>query len=219
MAAAAAARHELAAARLLATRKEELAKKELINRKEADAAAEEVRKLEAAVEAAQARLDALALRDPAQEVRRAEAERRAKRAVRDQARHALREHTLRAPSDGMVLRLLASPGETLGQQARQPVLLFAPDKPRIVRAQVDQEFVARVAVGQPAEIRDDATPAGPTWKGRVIRVANWFAQRRIILPDTPTLQDVRTLELIVQLDPGQPPLRTGQRVRVQLFSR
>src|SRR5207237_10394022 len=108
-----AAQHELAAARLQASRKEELAQRDLINRKEADAAAEQVRKLEAVVEAEQAKLDALALRDPAQEVRRAEADVRAKRALLDRARHALREHTLRAPADGTVLRVLTGPGEGL----------------------------------------------------------------------------------------------------------
>lgn len=217
-AAVAAARHELAAARLMASRKEELAKEDLANRKEAAAAAEQVRKLEAAVEAEQAKLDALRLRDPAQDVRRAQADASAKRGLLHRARHALREHTLRAPSDGMVLRVLTSPGEALGPQPRQPALLFAPDKPRIVRAEVEQEFVGRVAAGQRAEIADDAVATGSTWKGRVVRVAEWFAQRRTILPDTPTFQDVRTLECIVHLDPGQPPLRIGQRVHVKLFN-
>jgi multidrug resistance efflux pump len=218
-AAAAAARHELAAARLLAARQEELARQDQTNRKEADAAAEKVHKLEAVVEAEQAKLDALRLRDPAQEVRRTEADVRARRADLDRARHALREHTLRAPTDGVVLRVLASPGEMLGPQPQQPALLFAPDKPRIVRAQVDQEFVARVAVGQRAEITDDAVPAGSTWRGSVARIANWFARHRTVVPDTPTLQDVRTLECVIHVDPDQPLLRIGQRVRVKLFNK
>jgi hypothetical protein len=91
------ARHELAAARFLATHKQELARMDLINRAEADAAAEEVRKLEATVEAAQAKLDALTLRDHAEQVRRAEADERAKRAAQNLARHVLREHPLLAP--------------------------------------------------------------------------------------------------------------------------
>jgi multidrug resistance efflux pump len=213
-----AAQHELAAARLQASRKEELAAKDLINRKEADAAAELVRKLEAAVRAEQAKLAALSLRDPAQEVRRAEADVRARQSVLTRARHALQEHTVRAPSDGQVLRILTQPGEVLGPQPRQAALLFVPDKPRIVRTEVDQEIASQVAVGQRAEIVDDTTTSGPTWKGRVVRVAAWFANRRTILPDTPALQDIRTLECIVQLDPGQPLLRIGQRVRVKFFN-
>src|SRR5439155_22591809 len=122
-----------------------------------------------------ARLDSLALRDPAQEVTRAEADVRSKRALLKRARHALQEHTLRAPSGGTVLRVLTSAGESLGPQPRQPALLLAPDKPRVVRAEVEQEFAGRVSVGQRAEIEDDAACSGPTWKGRVARVAGWFA--------------------------------------------
>jgi multidrug resistance efflux pump len=217
-AAVAAARHELAAARLIAAPKEEMAKMKQLPLAEAEAAVEQVKRLEAAVDAEQAKRDALALRDPTQDVKRAEADVRAKRALLDQARHALQEHTLRAPSDGLVLRVLTSPGEALGPQPRQPALLLAPDKPRIVRAEVEQEFVGRVVVGQRAEAEDDAGGAGPPWRGRVVRVAEWFGQRRTILPDTPVFQDVRTLECIVHLDSGQPPLRIGQRVRVRLFN-
>ena len=46
----------------------------------------------------------------------------------DLARHALREHTVLAPSDGTVLRVQTNPGEVLGPQSRHPALLFAPEK-------------------------------------------------------------------------------------------
>src|SRR5437660_1639079 len=72
-----------------------------------------------------------------------------------QARQALEEYTVRAPQAGTVLRLLAAPGEVLSGQARQPVVLFCPDAPRVVRAEVDQEFAARLAAGQPALVEDD----------------------------------------------------------------
>jgi multidrug resistance efflux pump len=214
-----AAQHDLTAGRLAAARKEDLAQKEQLNRQEAEAATEQARKLEAVVTAEQRKLDVLLTRDPEQEVKRADADVRAKRAQVEQARHALSEHTLRAPSDGTVLRVLTSPGETLSFQSRQAAVLFAPRKPQIVRAEVDQEFASRVAVGQRAEIEDDFVGQGPTWHGRVIRVAEWFAQRRTIMPDSPTFQDVRTMECTVQINPGQPPIRLGQRVRVKLFGK
>jgi multidrug resistance efflux pump len=218
-AALAAAQHDLAAGRLAAARKQDLAQKEQLNRQEAEAAGEQAHKLEAVVTAEQRKLDALLTRDPDQEVKRANADVRAKHALVEQARHALGEHMLRAPSDGTVLRVLTSAGETLSSQSRQPTLLFAPHKPQVVRAEVDQEFASRVAVGQRAEIEDDFVGQGPTWHGRVVRVAEWFAQRRTIMPDTPTFQDVRTMECTVQIDLGQPPIRLGQRVRVKLFSK
>ncbi len=216
-AAVAAAEHQLAAARFQATEKEELAQQNLLNRKLADAAAEQARNLQEVVNAEQAKLAALALRDPTQEVRLAQANERAAQSLLDQARDALQKYTLPHPSAGTVLRVLTSPGEAIGPQTRQPALMFAPDKPRIVRIEVIQEFAGQVVVGQRAEIHDDATTAGPTWKGRVTRVAEWFAPRRDIIPDTPVFQDVRTLQCIVHLDSGQQPPRVGQRLRVKLF--
>jgi HlyD family secretion protein len=214
----AAARHELAASRFLVARQESLVKNEVLNPKQEEATAEEARKAQATVEAEQARLDALALVDPQQAVRRAEADVRARRAALDLARHALREHVLRAPLAGMVLRLLANPGEEAGPQSPQPALLFAPDRPMIIRAEVTQEFAGQVAVGQRAEATDDAIRNGPVWRGRVTRLADWFSHRKIV-PENPIFQDVRTLQCIVHLDADQPPLRVGQRLRVKFFER
>jgi multidrug resistance efflux pump len=216
--AVAAAQHELAAARLAAQRKEELAQKDLLNRKEADAATEQAKKAEAALKAEQAKLDLLALQDPGQAVKRAEADVRAKMALVDRARRTLLDHTLLAPSDGTVLRVLTSSGELTGPQTRQPALLFGPDKPLIVRAEVTQEFAGHVVVNQRAELQEDTVNGGPVWRGRVIRLARWFAQGRMISPDTLAYQDVRTLEFIIQLEPGQSKPRLGQRMRVKLFT-
>jgi multidrug resistance efflux pump len=215
--AVAAAEHELAAGRLLASRQEDLVKLKLANRLEADASLEQVKRLEASRDAARAKLGALALHDPAQDVRRAEAELRAKQCVVDQARHALAEHSLRAPVDGVIVRVQTSTGATIGPQAPQPAFLLAPDQPRVVRAEVDQEVASRVAVGQKAMIDDDAVTAGPIWEGQVIRVAEWFAPRRTIIADSPAFQDVRLLECLVRVDQGESPLRLGQRVRVRLY--
>jgi len=67
-------------------------------------------------------------------------------------------------------------------------------------------------------MEDDAIIAGPVWNGRVVRLASWFAQGRKISRDTLAYQDVRTLEFIVQLEPGQSQPRLGQRLRVKLFN-
>ena len=100
-------------------------------------------------------------------------------------------------------------------EPRQPPIEFCPGGPRIIRAEVEQEFVGRVAAGQPALIKDDVQP-GSTWQGKVTRVADWYAQRRPILHDPSLFTDVRTVEILIAVDPGQPPLRIGQRVRVTI---
>ena len=59
-----------------------------------------------------------------------------------------------------------------------PAVVFAPAGPLVVRAEVDQESLGRVAVGMPAEVQDENRPDGPVWKGRVKQLARWVAQRR-----------------------------------------
>jgi multidrug resistance efflux pump len=212
-----AARHDLAATRLLAARRGELARKQLLPQEEAEAVREQAARLSAAELVEREKLRALELRDPRQDVVRAESEVRGRQAVLDKAHYALRQYTIQAPVDGAVLRVLAQPGEMLGPQSRNPALLFLPDEPRIVRAEVEQEFAPRVALGQHAEVNDDAAGEGPTWTGRVTRLADWFAPRRVSLPDTSQASDVRTLECLIRIDPNQPQPRIGQRVRVKLF--
>jgi multidrug resistance efflux pump len=133
----------------------------------------------------------------------------------DQAQHALGECTLKAPQAGSVLRILVSPGDVLAPQSKQVAILFAPNGPRLVRAELDQEFAGRVAEGQSAAIEDDAQ-SGQRWTGRVLRIADWYHSRRTILKEPAPPADVRTVECLVELDGGQMQPRLGQRVRVTM---
>jgi multidrug resistance efflux pump len=140
---------------------------------------------------------------------------KAKRVQVREAEKGLEEYRVVAPYKGTVLRINVSEGETLGANPRQPALTFCASGPRIVRAEVEQEFAARVAPGQAAVIQDDTTGNG-SWSGRVARLSDWYTHRRSLLMEPLQFNDVRTLECIVTLDPGQPHLRIGQRVRVTL---
>jgi multidrug resistance efflux pump len=185
------------------------------NDKELEAAKAKQDELKASLRAEEKKLEELKLNDPQQGIRRAEAETRAKQAQLDQALLNLSECDLNAPVDGTVLRIFVSAGDVLGSQPKQPAMFFCPRGPRIIRAEVEQEFADRVAVGQPTVIEDD-TGAGTTWRGRVLRLSDWYTHRRSILQEPLQLNDVRTLECLITLDPGQRPLRIGQRVRVKI---
>lgn len=211
----AATQHRLAAAQHLVDHNRNLAKRELAPVEEVEAGAEKVKELEAALAAEKDKLRELELADPAMQVERAEAEVRAKRARLDEAQYGLDECSIKAPVDGKVLRLLIGVGDVLSSQPRQPAVQFCPAGPRVVRAEVEQEFAGRVAKGQVALIQDDSS-AGPAWRGKVIRLSDWYTHRRSMLQEPLQFNDVRTLECIVQLDPGQPTPRIGQRVRVTL---
>jgi multidrug resistance efflux pump len=176
-----------------------------------------VAKAEAGIKARQAELEALKSMDPQIAIALAEHELAAKRADLDKAELGLKECTVTAPSKGIVLRLGVSVGEILGPTPRHPALMFCPDAPRIVRAEVEQEFADHVATGQAAAIIDDATSEG-SWTGKVVRLSDWYTQRRSVLIEPLQYNDVRTLECIIELAPGQAPLRIGQRVRVMIGS-
>ncbi len=91
---------------------------------------------------------------------------RPRSAAVDLAKFALKECSLHAPSDGIVLRVLTHVGEVLGGNPTAPAIQFCPKGPKIIRAEVLQEWAYRVAAGQEVTIEDD-TFAGATWQGRV----------------------------------------------------
>jgi multidrug resistance efflux pump len=203
--------------RAAATRGELARKRELLGAgyKELESLADLLGGLEAAEQAERHKLRELQAVNPEAAVERAEAEVAACQARLGQARWAVEQCTIRAPADGVVLRILVSPGDLLGATPHQPAVLFCPDAPRVVRAEVAQEFASRVAVGQVCTVQDDNS-AGRTWRARVKSVSDWFAVRRSVLHEPLQQNDVRTLECILEVEPGQPPLRIGQRVRVTI---
>jgi multidrug resistance efflux pump len=211
----AAAGHRLAGARALLKRKEKLAVAQQLGAEELAAAQNEVKQLEAGENAEQAKLIELELNDPTLEVQQAELDVRLARARLNEAARALDECTLKAPAAGTVLRILVGPGDILPKQPNQAAVLFALSGPRLVRAEVDQEFAPAVKVGQAALVQDDA-PSGLTWHGRVLRVADWYTQRRNPTHEPFELRDVRTVECLIALDADQALPRLGQRVRVTI---
>jgi hypothetical protein len=90
----------------------------------------------------------------------------------------LSEASLAPRQHQLLLIQFVNPGELIGPQARQPAFLFCPDKPRVVRAELEQEFASRIALGQPAIVENDGGVEGPTWKGHVTRVSGWLAPHR-----------------------------------------
>jgi multidrug resistance efflux pump len=211
----AAVEHRLTAARHQLERKRELRQARQVTEADVAIAQEQVQELEVAARVEREKLAELGLHDPAQEVRRAEVEVDTFQVRLEQARHALDECVVKAPQAGAVLRILVGPGDVLSSPPTKPALLFCADGPRLVRAEVNQEFARRVAEGQPARVEDDVHAAA-TWRGRVLRVSDWYTQRRSPAQEPTELTDVRTVECLIALDAGQAPLRIGQRVRVTI---
>jgi multidrug resistance efflux pump len=217
--AAEAAERKAETARAVHEWKKKLVERKAIAPEDAEVAEKQVREAEAAAKGEASKLAALKLdaEQIAIERRLAESDVTDKKLLRDRAKRALDECLVKAPSDGLVLRLDVRTGDLLAAQPKSPPVIFCPAGPRVVRVEVEQEWAGRVQEGQVASIEDDTSNGdGPKWTGKVVRVGDWMAHRRSILPDPSQFHDIRTLECIVTLDPGQPPLRIGQRVRVAL---
>ena len=138
-----------------------------------------------------------------------------KKQLLKKAQFGLDECTVKAPAKGQVLRMLVAVGDPLSAMPRQPAVQFAIDGPRIIRAEIDQEFASRVKQGQAAEVQDDVR-ASKAWSGTVRRVSTWYTHRRSILQEPLQFNDVRTLEVIIELDNPPKDLKIGQKVRVTL---
>jgi len=171
---------------------------------------------QAGVKAEQAKLEVLRAQKPRVAVELADINVRAKKEDVEKAKLALRECVVRAPKKGKILRRLTSVGEVLGANPKLPALQFCPSGERIIRAEVEQEFAGRVVKGMKAHIHDDATGGGE-WQGEVVRVSDWYTQRRSVTLEPLQFNDVRTLEVIIRVKPDSKyPLRIGQRMRVML---
>lgn len=208
-----AGRRRLAVAEHHLIRKRDLEKAKQLNVQEAAAAEEQVEELKAIVQAEQQKLAELELCDPALDIRRAEAETAAARSTLTEALHALDQRTLKAPENGTVLRILVGPGDLVGGQSSQAALMFCADGPRLIRAEVEQEYVRYLATDSMAVAEDDSR-AGGRWNGRVTRISDWYTKRRAVMREPLQSNDVRTVECVIELEHGQSPLRIGQRMRV-----
>jgi multidrug resistance efflux pump len=177
-----------------------------------------VEKAEIGVRGEQEKLAALKAGRPKAEaaVKGAELEVDAKQAQLEEAENAVKECVVRAPCDGTPLRILVSLGQALGANPRQPAIQFAPKRPLLVRAEVEQEFVGRVRKGQSVQLEDHVTGQNCA-RGKVVSLAQWYAQRRSATPELLQVSggDTRTLECIITIESTTQDLRIGQRVRVQ----
>lgn len=211
---AAAARVE-AARNLLRQRKDQQQVTPL-GKPEQEALEAQVRELEQMAASQRLELEDLKKIDPELRVRAARAKLKAAEADRDLAAKAVADYVLTAPGPGTILRLQAARGGLIAPGAAAPAVVFAPAGPPVVRAEVDQESLGRVAVGMPAEVQDENHPDGPVWKGRVRQIARWVAQRRSFVLEPGEVNDVRTVECVVELDPPAEGLWIGQRMRVRI---
>lgn len=121
--------------------------------------------------------------------------------------------TVRAPVTGLVLRRAATVGAAAVTTSGAPLFVLAPDGPRVVRAELDEAFSARVGPGATAWITD-ASGGGHVFRARVLRVSAAF--EAAALEDQPGGHaDARVLRMVLAFEEPN-GLRLGQRVLVRI---
>jgi multidrug resistance efflux pump len=129
--------------------------------------------------------------------------------------------TIRAKVDGIIEQVTIGEGATLGVSTLKPALWLIPAGPRIVRAEIEADFAHRVSsklIGKVVTIYDNTDPK-LTYKGEVQRISDTYLVKRSSNEGL-LASDTRILEAaikVVDVSPtDRPPLRVGQRVRVDL---
>ncbi len=132
------------------------------------------------------------------------------------ARARLEKTRIRAPVDGVVLQIAATKGE-MAVPTLEPAMLVMGDVSALrIRAEVDQQYLGKVRLGQHAEVRAAAF-RGRKFDGKVSSIARIVGPSRINSGDPRKFNDADVFDVVVDLsDPGS--LVVGQQVDVYFKS-
>ncbi|WP_175540696.1 efflux RND transporter periplasmic adaptor subunit [Phyllobacterium sp. OV277] len=120
--------------------------------------------------------------------------------------------TVRAPIDARIVHRSTKIGEVVSAQNLTELFMLLPETPRIVRAEIQEQFVKLIKPGMDVDVVAESGD-GVLVKGRVIRIGHVLAQ--VKSRDTPGERvDVRTADCIISIPPKVHML-IGQRVVVR----
>jgi HlyD family secretion protein len=146
-----------------------------------------------ALEAKRARLSSLSSVRPA-DVAVAEAELRAAEADADEAGAKLEGKVVRAPCEGRVLAIYAYPGQSVGAQG---LLAFGRAREMFVDAEVMEEDLDRVSVGQTALITGDVLRGAAA--GTVEEIGYLVGSREVFKADPVAFTDSRIVHVKIRV--------------------
>jgi HlyD family secretion protein len=132
------------------------------------------------------------------------------------AQAALEKTQIRAPSDAVVLRVDAKNGELAIPAAGPPIMSIGDVSALRVRAEVNEQDLGRIRVGQAVLVRAGAFH-GREFDGHVTSIARVVGPSRINSGDPRKFSDVDVLEVLVDL-PNPGPLVVGEQVDVYFKS-
>lgn len=132
------------------------------------------------------------------------------------AQDKLNKCTVRAPISGTILRVLLREGESFGTLQPRPLFTMADVSGRRVRAEVDENDIANVRVGQKLMVSAEAY-GNRTFSGVVTKMASIMGRQTVVTGDPAQKADRDILEVTGELDPQSNALPVGLRVTVQFL--
>jgi membrane fusion protein (multidrug efflux system) len=138
---------------------------------------------------------------------------------RDQAALDLRRTRILAPADGTISNITLRPGDYV--KAETPVFSLIETARRWVEANIKETDLTHVRQGQKATIEVDTYP-GVTWDAHVESLSSATGSEFALLPpQNATGNWVKVVQrvpvrLAIDMKPGQPPLRAGMSVTVEI---
>ena len=133
----------------------------------------------------------------------------AARAELTTAEELLDKTRIRAPLTGSVLQVNAKPGELVAPSPEQPLIVMGDLTVIRVRAEVDEQDVAKIKLGQKAFVRSNAYP-NREFEGKVTELAPSLGLPRMGSRGARRATDVEVMEVMIDLE-GSVPLLPGMR--------
>jgi len=128
----------------------------------------------------------------------------------------LQKCTIRAPISGTVLRVTTKVGESYSTLLPRPLFSLADDSSRRVRAEVDEEDIGKVTLGQRAIVSANGFQ-GRRFDGRIVELAHLMGRKTVFSGDPAEKVDRDILEVIIELDQSAKELPIGLRVTAQFY--
>lgn len=149
-----------------------------------------------------------------EELAKADAEVSSAEASLKLAQDKLGKCTVRAPISGTILRVLLREGESFGTLAPRPLFTMADLSSRRVRAEVDEDDIGNVHIGQKLLVTADAF-GNRSFSGVVTKLASVMGRQTVITGDPAQKADRDILEVTGELGQESDTLPVGLRVTVQ----
>ena len=149
------------------------------------------------------------------EIRRAETLVAQARAELAHARTMLASTVVDATVNGKVTRKLVEPGEAV--DVSMPLMVLGDVAKVIVKAEVDETDVGKLALGQAADVTADAYP-GRVFPGKIIEIGQSVGKRKVKPEDPAKIQDMKVLEMKIEVTEGGAGLKLGMTVDVKILT-